>query len=122
MATIDQFSTMKPLEQMFYIFVQIIFNNFQTKIVFKEVSLDLFANDEFYKVWKYDFTISHLAITDITQHFKTNTHKGYTTTSVQHGKILIYCGSDVIFELLLKTYNYTGVFSWFWKWLEIYSK
>jgi hypothetical protein len=48
MATIDQFSTMKPLEQMFYIFVQIIFNNFQTKIVFKEVSLDLFANDEFY--------------------------------------------------------------------------
>jgi hypothetical protein len=113
MATIDPFSTMKPLEQMFYIFVQIIFNNFQTKIVFKEVSLDLFANDEFYKVWKYDFTISHLAITDITQHFKTNTHKGYTTTSVQHGKILIYCGSDVIFELLLKTYNYTGVFSWF---------
>ena len=86
--------------------------------MFKEVSLDLFANDEFYKVWKYDFTISHLVITDITQHFKTNTHKGYTTTSVQHGKILIYCGSDVIFELLLKTYNYMGFFLGFesdWK-------
>jgi hypothetical protein len=48
----------------------------------------------------------------------TGFYGGSTTTSVQHGKILIYCGSDVIFELLLKTYNYMVFFLGFesdWK-------